>query len=238
MKNYTIALVEDEASARERIRECLSYVETTADVSFLVHEFPSGILFLDKYVPDYDIVFMDIQMPGMDGMTCARSLREKDPSVILIFITNLAQYAINGYEVDATDFILKPINKFSFSMKIKRALARVTRHSDDANLVIRSRDGSIVLPGKDLYYVDIASHSLVYHTARGPIQAYGTLKEVEKELDGKGFSRVSAWAIVNLRYVEEIYPEDVLVSGEMVHITRNKKKDFLEAFTKYLGRRS
>ena len=61
---------------------------------------------------------------------------------------------------------------------------------------------------------------------------------MEKELDGKAFVRVSAWAIVNLRYVEEIYPEDVIVAGDLVHITRNKKKDFLEAFTKYLGRRS
>ena len=233
-----IAMVEDNETEREKIRECLDYFSKEEQIPFEIDTYPSGLAFIMSEMKGYDIVLMDIDMPGMNGMETARSLRKEDPSVILIFITNLAQYAINGYEVDATDFILKPINKYSFSMKIKRALARVVRHAEDVNLVIRSRDGSIVLPGNDLYYVDIANHSLLYHTARGAIPAYGTLKEVEKELDGKAFVRVSAWAIVNLRYVEEIYPEDVIVAGDLVHITRNKKKDFLEAFTKYLGRRS
>ena len=66
----------------------------------------------------FDIVLMDIDMPGMNGMETARALRKVDAAVILIFVTNMAQFAISGYEVDATDFILKPVNKYSFAIKI------------------------------------------------------------------------------------------------------------------------
>lgn len=238
MRTVRIAIVEDEASARERIRECLEYVETDSDVRFTISEFSSGIAFLDSYKAEFDIVFMDIQMPGMTGVDCAHTLREKDPSVILIFVTNMAQFAISGYEVDALDFILKPINKYSFAMKVRRALARVNTQSDEANIVIRTRDSSVVVPGRDLYYVDVKDHDVVYHSARGDFRAYGSLRDAENELTGKGFVRISAWALVNLQYVEEIYPEEVIVAGARLRVTRNRKKDFLDAFSLFLGRRS
>ncbi|MBP5254045.1 MAG: response regulator transcription factor [Lachnospiraceae bacterium] len=238
MNFYSIAIIEDEQKDRDRIRECLSYLESTSENRFNITEFGSGIPFLDRYRPDYDIVFMDIQLPGMTGMDCARALREKDPSVILIFVTNLAQFAISGYEVDAMDFILKPVNRYSFAMKVSRALARIPRHSDDISLVIRLKEESVVVPQNDIYYIEIDNHDMIYHTSKGDITAYGTLKEREKELSGKGFFRVSAYAIVNLRYVETIYSDDVSVAGNTVHISRNRKKEFLKAFTAFLGRRS
>ena len=111
-----IAIVEDDPSERERIRECLRLMEDD-DISFAVREFETGVSFLDQYQPEYDIVLMDIEMPGIDGLKTARELRRMDGEVILIFVTNMAQFALYGYEVDALDFILKPINRYSFSLK-------------------------------------------------------------------------------------------------------------------------
>ena len=83
--------------------------------------FKNGILFLQQYRGDYDIVFMDIDMPVISGMNTAHSLREIDPHVLLIFVTALARFALNGYEVDAYDFIIKPVQYRHFITKMERA---------------------------------------------------------------------------------------------------------------------
>ena len=95
-----VAIVEDDREARESLRACLGWIAEKDRQQFRVSEFPSGTAFLGNYEPDYDLVFMDIQMPGMNGMETARALRKMDASVLLIFVTNMAQYAIAGYEVD------------------------------------------------------------------------------------------------------------------------------------------
>ena len=101
-----IAMVEDSPEERKRIRECLSYMEETENLTFSVTEFPTGNAFLANYHYEYDIVLMDINLPGINGLETARQLRRMDSAVILIFVTNLVQYAVSGYEVDALDFIV------------------------------------------------------------------------------------------------------------------------------------
>ena len=104
-----IAIVDDEHSERERLKACLAYVEEQQGVSFSVQEYESADQFLMMFEQQFDIVFLDIQFSqGMDGMNAARQLRKTDPSVLLIFVTNLAQMALHGYEVDALDFVVKP----------------------------------------------------------------------------------------------------------------------------------
>lgn len=103
-----VAIVEDEQEAVEYLSECLHrYGEKTGETFSFTH-FPEPITFLEKYKPVYDLVFMDIRMPMMDGMQAAKKLREADTSVLLVFVTRMGDYAIQGYDVGATAFIKKP----------------------------------------------------------------------------------------------------------------------------------
>lgn len=119
-----VAIVEDDAAEREKIQGYLNELSRQEQIQFEIAPYPSGLNFIMGEMKGFDIVLMDIDMPGVNGMETAQALRKVDPTVILIFVTNMAQYAISGYEVDATDFILKPVNKYSFAIKIKRAVAR------------------------------------------------------------------------------------------------------------------
>ena len=122
-----IAVVEDEEICRRELRSCIEEFMGrdgrewgTPEIS----EFSDAEAFLSGYRSVYDIVFMDIEMPGMSGMRVAEKLREMDGDVTLVFVTKMAQFAIKGYEVDAFDYILKPVNRQRFFSTFSRILKK------------------------------------------------------------------------------------------------------------------
>lgn len=104
---YRIAVVEDQENDVQRLQNALHQYEQEKQVTFTCKHWKSAENFLEQYDHQYDIIFMDIRLPGMDGMQAARQLRQKDHAVLLVFLTSLAQYAVEGYEVEAIDYILK-----------------------------------------------------------------------------------------------------------------------------------
>lgn len=230
------AIVEDDPRERERLRSCLRELEQSEGLRIHVSEFPTGTAFLGSYTPDFDIVFMDIEMPGMNGMETARAVRQTDESVLLIFVTNMAQYAIAGYEVDAMDFILKPVNKYSFALKMKRALARIPRRTDEYISVRHERELR-QLAVSSIQYVDIDGHYVVYHTAEGSCREYGTLKEAYGKLNRTCFAFVNRSCLVNLYHVSAVGKNTATVGGDQLDISRPQKKSFLAAMSDFMGGR-
>ena len=229
-----IAVIDDEAEAREKIVECLSYVSEREETELSVSEFSSGLAFLGNYSPIYDIILMDIEMPGENGLEVARMLRETDKSVLLIFVTNMAQYAVSGYEVDALDFIVKPVNRYTLAMKMKRAIARTAKRLDDA-VQIKSEGELYTIRASSVKYVESDGHYVIYHTAEGNFSEYGTLKIAENKLGKRCFVRCNRCYLVNLRYVDAVKRDCAVIGGEELLISRPQKKAFLSAFSKFLG---
>ena len=229
-----VAIVEDDQDERTRIRECLSYLEETEGLVFAVTEFSTGMAFLGNYTPEYDIVLMDIEMPGMDGMETARKLRRMDDSVVLIFVTNLAQFAISGYEVEALDFILKPVNKYSFALKLKRAAARTARRTDEF-ISIRTEGNIFSVRIASIKYLEVTGHYVVYHTTQGNFTEYTTLKEAYGKINKDIFVFASRSYLVNLQHVDAVNRETVVVGGDELLISRPQRKVFLTAVANYLG---
>ena len=115
---YKVAIVEDDPQSRETAAALLRRYAQEHALSFELTSFPDGAAIADGYRPLYDIIFLDIEMPHLDGMKTAHLIREKDEHVVLVFITNVARYAVKGYEVQAMDYILKPLSYDSFSPKM------------------------------------------------------------------------------------------------------------------------
>ena len=122
-----IAIVEDEAAVREQLAGYVQRYTRQYGTPFEVTEFADGMEILEDYRPQFDIIFLDVEMKHLDGMETARRIRERDGGVLIVFITNMAQYAIRGYEVDALDYVLKPVNYYQFCTKLSRAIQRVQR---------------------------------------------------------------------------------------------------------------
>ena len=122
-----IAMVEDEAAVREQLMGYVQRYTRQYGTEFSVTEFADGVDILENYRPVYDIVFLDVEMKHLDGMETARRVRELDKDVIIVFITNMAQYAIGGYAVGALDYVLKPVPYFAFSQQLQKALGQLKK---------------------------------------------------------------------------------------------------------------
>lgn len=136
-----IAVVEDELEMSNILVNFINkfFEENELDVKVTV--FNNALKFLDAYNFNFDLIFMDINMPSLDGINASKKLREIDSEVMLIFVTSLAQYAIKGYEVNAFDFIVKPITYYNFALKLTRALDNLSK--DDTKIIVINSKTSI-----------------------------------------------------------------------------------------------
>lgn len=125
-----IAIVEDHESDAKRLTALLEAYAQKNGKRFAITWIANANTFLDSYQHQYELVFMDIRMPGLNGMMAAHELREMDHTVVLVFLTSLAQYAVESYEVEATDYILKPITAAALDLKLPRILNRCMVESE------------------------------------------------------------------------------------------------------------
>ena len=229
---YKIAVVEDEWESADRLNQCIEQYSKEYGVLFNVTRFKNGLDFIEEYKPVFDIVFMDIDMPHKNGLATARELRQVDPTVVLVFVTFLAKYAIKGYEVDALDYVIKPVNYNAFKITIDRAVRRCAK-KEKAEVILPSSEGAIRIELPCLNYVEIDDHDITYHTSRGLFRAYGTMRAIEKLLPADQFCKCNRSALVNLRNVNRIRGNLVYVGDEMLEISRPRKQAFMEAFHEY-----
>lgn len=229
-----IAVVEDQQDEQDTLRAHFSRYSSEKGIEFHLTFFAGGEEFLSKYRPVYDMVLLDIGLPGLNGMEVAARVRDMDQSVMLIFVTNMAQFAVRGYEVDAFDFLVKPVGYANFAMKLQRALNRLNTHRQ-TEIVINTPDGLIRLPSSQIKYIEISGHKIVYQTTHGPLNAYGNLKEIEKGLDSKIFIRCNSCYLVNLNFVSAVRGFTAVVGGDELQISRPKRKAFIQALNDFLG---
>lgn len=231
---YRIAIVEDEDAAVEKLTNMLQLYGKEHGQEFDIIRYKNAVIFLTNYQPNFDMIFMDIQMPHMDGMEAAQKLRKLDTQTLLVFVTNMAQMAIRGYEVEAFDFVVKPLHYDSLALKMDRILKSLARRQDQ-NLVISSDGARILVSAHDIYYIEVFDHRLVFHTEKGDYSTYGAISKYAEQLEPVGFFQCNKCYLVNLRYVKKVDKYVVTVKNDQLQISHPKKKAFLEALNNYFG---
>lgn len=229
-----IAIVEDDAGYIKTLQEYLKRFAEENNMAIETTVFRDGEKVVFHYRPVYDIILMDIEMPGMDGMTAAEKIRKVDEDVILIFITNMAQYAIQGYKVHARSYILKPVNYYGFSMELKEAAATLSRKVNEF-LLLPYEDGMKKIRIRDILYVESQRHYMQIHTETQVIEMRETMKNMEQKLKEFYFERCNVSYLVNLAHVSAVEGDLAVVGGNRLPISRQKRKTFMEALTKYIG---
>ena len=223
-----IALVEDDAGYRRELTEYLDRFARECGEHFAVSTFSDGAEIAEGYTAEFNIILMDIAMSYMDGMSAAEAIRQVDDEVVIIFLTSM------GYEVDALDYVLKPVSYFAFSQRIQRALERMKKRAEKY-ISIPFKGGMRKLAASQISYVEVRDHDLTYHTASEVLPAKGTLSEAEALLGAASFFRCNKCYLVNLEYVDGVDSNSILIGGERIQVSRARKKALMDALNDYIN---
>ena len=229
-----VAIVEDDSNYQKELKQYLLDYEKEHIQEFQIDIFSDGDEIMQDYRDDYDIIFMDIEMKFLDGMTTAEHIRKIDQEVVIIFITNMPQYVMQGYKVEALDYILKPISYYQFSQTLERAVSRMGRRKKEF-LTVAIKGGFQKIDLSEIRYIEVVDHDLIFHMKREQILTRGSMRDVEEKLKDKNFFRCNKCEMVNLNFVDGIMNNEANIDGTMIQISRPKKKAFLNALNDYMN---
>ena len=229
----SIAIVEDGDKEAAALPRCVERYEKENCARFSYVRFSDAMSFLE-YREAVDIVFMDIMLPNISGIEAARQLRKFNDTTIIIFVTNMAQFAIQSYEVDAFDYVLKPVTYERVTKKLDKALAMISAHTDKV-LVISQPNGFAQIPSESVYYIEVRGHKLSYHTDKGKLTEHGSLGELENTLRDMNFLRCNSCYLVNPKYISSVTGMMVkMVNGDELKISQPKRKSFIDSLTRWM----
>jgi len=226
-----IGIIEDNPDDQKILNDLLEKYSTAEKCLININSYSSGEAFLKEKDMKFDLLFMDMELGGINGIDTSRKIREKDTDVIIVIVTSLMQYAIQGYSVRASDYLLKPLEYNRFSEKMNEFLKLIQKKRK--YIVVRTENGMANIKIEQIAYMEVFGHQLyiIYDNKRERI--YSTLAKMEEELSQYGFAKCNKCYLVNLAMVEGIYGDDVQVTGNMLKISRREKTDFIQKLTRF-----
>lgn len=234
IKTFNIAAVDDSNEDLDDCVEALVKISKAHNIIFNITKFNSGNAFLDSFKSQYDIIILDINLQLSNGIDIAHKIRDFDKDVLIFFVTNLAKYATEGYQVNAIDFILKPINYESFKLRFERAITSLLMKKREAITVqINETFKKVYLD--EVLYLEVYGHNIIFYLDSGNFEAYGSLKKYEEKLRKYGFLRCHNNYLVNAKRIDNVEKHTILLdNGKELEISHPRKKSFMNDFKKYI----
>ena len=226
-----IAIVDDEKIIREHIKKLIENKQQ----EYVIDTYSAGeeLLQAEKC---YDIVFLDIQMDGINGIDTARALRQKVEDMVLVFVTGVKEYVFDAFDVAAFHYLIKPINEQKFTSVIERAVLEVGKKKQHSmgQLFVKTRYRNVTLEQKDILYIESRAKKVEIHTKTDIMDAYASIGELEKQLK-ENFYRCHRGYLVNLAFITEYSNDSItLNNGESIILAKEKYGEFVKVYMRYL----
>lgn len=231
---FKICIIDDCKEDREKLKECLKKYFSNRKTDYKLCEFETSTNLNLQLLNEYHLLFLDIDMPDINGINLAKEIRKQSVNIGIVFVTNFFQYAIDGYSVDAIDYLLKPIVYENFKLKMKRILNLIDYQSHDKKITLKTSDGLRVLSTKDIVMIEVKGHYLYIHLLSDQLTVRGSISKIKEEL-GKEFELCNSYYLINLSKVIGIKKDHVVTEYGEYQISRTKRKRFLDSLSAYIG---
>ena len=229
-----IAICDDEANQIEYLSGVIATWAKKNRHAVEVKTYPSAKAFLLDYAEekDFDILLLDIEMPGMSGVELAKAVRKENATVQIVFVTGYYEYFSDGFDVSALHYLIKPADERKLMPVLDRAVSNLTYRQ--RSVLLTSPEGDVKVSLADIYYVESENVHVAVHTVSGVYRSRISLAKFAEQLD-ETFIKVHRSYIVNLKYVKKISRTDItMVNGELVPISRGMYDEVHAALIKFL----
>lgn len=223
-----IAICDDEKEIRRLLAEKIRALYPDAEI--IIYKSGEEML-LSQDNPD--ILLLDIQMPGRNGIETARELRRKGAGSVIIFITALEEYVFQSFDVNAFHYLVKPFNSAKFSEVLANAVRLASKPKTDAPSLMITAGGKHILVEPDkIIYAEVFDRKIILHTTEENIEYYGKMKELEKSL-GDGFYRPHRAYLVNFAYIKKYDASTIYLEKGKALMAKQNYQDFVKSYLRY-----
>lgn len=202
--------------------------------SVSIKAFNSADAFKFSWIEDksFDVLLLDIEMPGQNGMELAKAIRKKDENLIIIFITGYSDYIDEGYDVSALHYLIKPVKEEKLFVCLDKANNMIKK--ENKTILVECGGENIRILQDDISYIEAFAHSVVISTSNKRYEINESIGKLESRLDSKIFIRPHRSFIVGLKYVQKISKNEMMLDGgEKIPLSRRRYKDASRAFIDY-----
>ena len=221
-----IGIVEDNSQDCERLVKLINEFFPINNIDFTIETFDHADSFLnDNNI--YDLVFLDIFLGSdLTGMDIAQKIRKRlGENLVIVFVTSSMSYVLEGYTVGASAYIIKPVSKEDFELKMPRVI-NILKSRTAASLILNTADEAVSVNINDILYIEVYGHYLTYHVKDKKYTVRQTLSSAEAKLSDYGFFRINKYNLVNLKAINKIVGDDIYIRDDVLKISRSRKREF------------
>ncbi len=226
-----IAVCDDEELFRIEFKSVLDKVLINAEYD--IDTFSGGSSLYEAFlINPFDLVFLDIEMPGIDGITLAKRLRAVSENVQIVFLTSHIEYALEGYEVNALRYLVKPVDMNKLSEVLKYIQ---DKKNNSRQIMIKQEGEDIVIDISDVIYMESMDKNVRIVTSKSEYITRYNISDYEEELKNSGFLRIHRGYLISLSKVKKIVKNDVVMDGDIsLPVSRSNIKTLKDALYAYV----
>ncbi|MCM1237153.1 MAG: LytTR family DNA-binding domain-containing protein [Ruminococcus flavefaciens] len=229
-----IAVCDDMPLECADIAKQIGYILEQSDIDFVIKTF-FGAQELMQSKESFDIIFLDIKMPKISGMELAREMREQGRQSLIIFITSAKEYVFEAFDVEAFQYLLKPIQNDRLKIVLEKAIKRMQIDTNTDFLIISENRQTKKVFLKDIFYIESVGRIAKIHCNDGTLETYEQIGVLEDKLSDKSFFRCHKCFLVNLNYVDAFNKTDIcLENGEKIMLAKRRYDEFQKVILAYM----